>query len=79
MSCLTKLNFQTHGSLGNGTSDLFRLLSVVGAYEYARGDHKFCADHFVRPKVSCIASGKRVMLLIILSGHGRDPQAQNTN
>jgi hypothetical protein len=49
---LTKLNFKTHGSLGNVTSDLFRLLSVVGAYEYAGGGHKFCAEHFVRPKVS---------------------------
>lgn len=32
-------------------SDIFKILSVVGAYEYAGGGHKFCADHFVRPKV----------------------------
>lgn len=43
---------QTHSALGNGTSDMFRLLSVVGAFEYAGGGIKFCAQHFVRPKVS---------------------------
>lgn len=41
---------QIHGSLGGSTSDIFRLLSIVGAYEYAGGGHKFCSDHFVRPK-----------------------------
>ncbi|KAJ7459856.1 P-loop containing nucleoside triphosphate hydrolase protein [Mycena latifolia] len=40
----------THSSLGNFTSDVFRILSVVGAYEFAGGGHKFCAEHFVRPK-----------------------------
>ncbi|KAJ6508792.1 P-loop containing nucleoside triphosphate hydrolase protein [Mycena sanguinolenta] len=40
----------THAALGNFTSDLFRILSVVGAYEFAGGGHKFCAQHFVRPK-----------------------------
>ncbi|KIY49650.1 P-loop containing nucleoside triphosphate hydrolase protein [Fistulina hepatica ATCC 64428] len=39
-----------HASLGKYTSDQFRVLSVVGAYEYAGGGHKFCEDHFVRPK-----------------------------
>ncbi|KAF7291554.1 hypothetical protein HMN09_01246500 [Mycena chlorophos] len=39
-----------HSSLGNFTSDIFRTLSVVGAYEYAGGGTQFCADHFVRPK-----------------------------
>lgn len=43
---------QTHSSLGGGTSDSFRELSVVGAYEYAGGGLKFCAQHFVRPKVN---------------------------
>ncbi len=43
---------QTHSSLGKGTSDMFRVLSVVGAYEYAGGGLKFCGEHFVRPKVS---------------------------
>ncbi|KAG0703797.1 P-loop containing nucleoside triphosphate hydrolase protein [Suillus ampliporus] len=41
---------QVHGSLGNFNSDILRLLSVVGAYEYSGGGHQFCKDHFVRPK-----------------------------
>ncbi|KAK0187982.1 P-loop containing nucleoside triphosphate hydrolase protein [Armillaria mellea] len=41
---------ETHSSLGKGTSDMFRVLSVVGAYEYAGGGLKFCGEHFVRPK-----------------------------
>ncbi|GBE84926.1 Putative ATP-dependent RNA helicase [Sparassis crispa] len=41
---------QTHASLGNFTSDIFRTLSVVGAYEYAGGGHAFCSEQFVRPK-----------------------------
>ncbi|KAJ7670209.1 P-loop containing nucleoside triphosphate hydrolase protein [Mycena rosella] len=40
----------THSALGNFTSDVFRILSVVGAYEFAGGGHKFCTEHFVRPK-----------------------------
>ena len=43
---------QTHSALGNGTSDILRLLSAVGAYEYAGGGAKFCAENFVRQKVS---------------------------
>jgi ATP-dependent RNA helicase DHX37/DHR1 len=42
---------QFHASLGKSTGDLFRILSVVGAYEYAGGGQPFCAEHFVRPKV----------------------------
>lgn len=41
---------QIHGSLGNFNSDIFRFLSVVGAYEYSGGGHQFCKAHFVRPK-----------------------------
>ncbi|KAG2151417.1 P-loop containing nucleoside triphosphate hydrolase protein [Suillus clintonianus] len=41
---------QVHGSLSNFNSDIFRLLSVVGAYEYSGGGHQFCKAHFVRPK-----------------------------
>ncbi|OAX44313.1 P-loop containing nucleoside triphosphate hydrolase protein [Rhizopogon vinicolor AM-OR11-026] len=41
---------QLHGSLGKFNSDIFRLLSVVGAYEYSGGGHQFCKDHFLRPK-----------------------------
>lgn len=37
-------------ALGAGLSDTFRLLSVVGAYEYARGSVSFCDKNFVRPK-----------------------------
>ncbi|KAF8908975.1 P-loop containing nucleoside triphosphate hydrolase protein [Gymnopilus junonius] len=50
---LRKAFFKTqhvHASLGNLASDLFKLLSVVGAYEYAGGGQKFCAEHFIRPK-----------------------------
>ncbi|KDR82679.1 hypothetical protein GALMADRAFT_1347828 [Galerina marginata CBS 339.88] len=50
---LRKAFFQSqdnHASLGNYTSDLFKMLSVVGAYEYAGGGQKFCVEHFVRPK-----------------------------
>ncbi|TFK27975.1 P-loop containing nucleoside triphosphate hydrolase protein [Coprinopsis marcescibilis] len=39
-----------HSSLGKYSSDVFKSLSVVGAFEYAGGGHKFCADHFVRLK-----------------------------
>ncbi|KAI0039680.1 P-loop containing nucleoside triphosphate hydrolase protein [Auriscalpium vulgare] len=41
---------QVHGSLGSFSSDLFAILSVVGAYEYAGRDQGFCAEQFVRPK-----------------------------
>jgi len=41
-----------HASLGKSTSDIFRMLSVVGAYEYAGGGHQFCDEHFVGPKVT---------------------------
>ena len=40
-----------HAALGNSSSDVLRILSVVGAYEFAGGGHKFCEEHFVRPKV----------------------------
>ncbi|KAI0662646.1 P-loop containing nucleoside triphosphate hydrolase protein [Cubamyces menziesii] len=39
-----------HAALGNSSSDVLRILSVVGAYEFAGGGHKFCEEHFVRPK-----------------------------
>ncbi|KAI0757185.1 P-loop containing nucleoside triphosphate hydrolase protein [Daedaleopsis nitida] len=50
---LRKAFFQSqklHASLGGSSSDILRILSVVGAYEYAGGGHKFCEEHFVRPK-----------------------------
>ena len=46
---------QLHAALGNSSSDILRILSVVGAYEYAGGGHKFCEEHFVRPKVRTTA------------------------
>ncbi|KAG7088421.1 hypothetical protein E1B28_012416 [Marasmius oreades] len=39
-----------HSSLGNHSSDIFRMLSVVGAYEYSGGGPQFCKEHFVRLK-----------------------------
>lgn len=51
---------QMHAALGDWTSDLFKRLSVIGAYEYAFGGHNFCAQHFVHAKVS----------LSILTNHG---------
>ncbi|KLO14778.1 DHX37 protein [Schizopora paradoxa] len=39
-----------HSQLGKGSSDVFRYLSVVGAYEFAGGGRTFCQEHFVRPK-----------------------------
>ncbi|KIJ64431.1 hypothetical protein HYDPIDRAFT_28376 [Hydnomerulius pinastri MD-312] len=41
---------QIHAALGKSTSDVLRILSVVGAYEYAGGGVQFCSEHFVRPK-----------------------------
>ncbi|SPO31151.1 related to ECM16 - putative DEAH-box RNA helicase [Ustilago trichophora] len=37
-------------ALGAGLSDTFRLLSVVGAYEYSGGSVTFCDKNFLRPK-----------------------------
>lgn len=57
LSPITNINMnrlglpQTHAALGQHTSDVLKILSVVGAYEYAGGGHKFCSEHFVRPKV----------------------------
>lgn len=63
---------QTHCSLGNYTSDLFKVLSVVGAYEYAGGGQKFCSEHFVRSKVSSLGCIP-VKLVTLHSGHGGNP------
>ncbi|KAL5482731.1 ECM16 [Sanghuangporus weigelae] len=41
---------EVHARLGKCLSDVFRLLSVVGAYEFAGGGLQFCQEHFVRPK-----------------------------
>ncbi|KAM0749651.1 P-loop containing nucleoside triphosphate hydrolase protein [Meredithblackwellia eburnea MCA 4105] len=39
-----------YAALGKGASDIFKLLSVVGAYEYDGGREIFCQTNFVRPK-----------------------------
>ena len=61
-----------HASLGKYTSDVFKTLSVIGAYEYAGGGQKFCSEHFIRPKVGLDLS---VILptLIFLQGDGGNP------
>ncbi|KAL8277707.1 hypothetical protein RQP46_009829 [Phenoliferia psychrophenolica] len=39
-----------YAALGKGASDVFKLLSVVGAYEYEGGRDSFCEANFVRTK-----------------------------
>ncbi|KAG9013562.1 putative ATP-dependent RNA helicase DHR1 [Tulasnella sp. 427] len=39
-----------HAQLGDAKSDVFRILSVVGAYEFGGGGYAFCTEHFVRQK-----------------------------
>ncbi|KAK4703639.1 ATP-dependent RNA helicase DHX37/DHR1, partial [Phenoliferia sp. Uapishka_3] len=39
-----------YAALGKGASDVFKLLSVVGAYEYEGGKDSFCEANFVRTK-----------------------------
>ncbi|KAK0559430.1 putative ATP-dependent RNA helicase DHR1 [Tilletia horrida] len=41
---------QQFAMLGSGLSDVFRLLSVVGAYEHDGGSVEFCDDNFLRFK-----------------------------
>ncbi|TIA85254.1 hypothetical protein E3P99_04038 [Wallemia hederae] len=41
---------QKFASLGDHTSDLFKVLSAVGAYEYAGGGESFCRANFLRLK-----------------------------
>ena len=44
---------QKHTALGKGSSDIFKMLSVVGAYEYnGGGGINFCGKNFVRIKVN---------------------------
>jgi ATP-dependent RNA helicase DHX37/DHR1 len=42
---------QRHAALGKSTSDVLKMLGVVGAYDYDGGSAKFCEDNFVRVKV----------------------------
>ncbi|GAA5824419.1 hypothetical protein JCM5353_005031 [Sporobolomyces roseus] len=41
---------QRYAALGKGMSDVFKMLSVVGAYEYEGGRDSFCEANFVRIK-----------------------------
>ncbi|GAA6063790.1 hypothetical protein JCM10212_001360 [Sporobolomyces blumeae] len=41
---------QRYAALGKGMSDVFKMLSVVGAYEYEGGKDSFCEKNFVRVK-----------------------------
>lgn len=74
---------QLHASLGNSSSDVLRVLSVVGAYEYAGGGHKFCQEHFVRPKVSCDTHHPRQydrwLTTYEQPGYGGNPQASRAD
>lgn len=36
-------------------SDVFRMLAVVGAYEYDGTGDRFCAKNYVRSKVRCFS------------------------
>lgn len=60
------LSQQLHGSLGGGVSDVFRLLSVIGAFEFAGGGHTFCVEQFVRPKAMEEIHKLQMQLLNIL-------------
>jgi ATP-dependent RNA helicase DHX37/DHR1 len=53
---LVTLCLKKHASLGEYTSDIFKILSVSGAYDYAGGGPNFCSENFVRPKVNCHVS-----------------------
>lgn len=75
-----------HSAFGKGASDVFRWLSVIGAYEfeYNRGAgtvrkpsgesavDRFCRGNFVRPKVSSSVIVFRAMLLMMFLGDGRN-------
>ncbi|KAE8267345.1 hypothetical protein A4X09_0g4992 [Tilletia walkeri] len=41
---------QQFAALGNGMSDVFRLLSIVGAYEHEGGSIAFCDNNYLRVK-----------------------------
>lgn len=50
---------QKYALLGKGASDVFKMLSVVGAYEYDGGRDAFCEANFVRTKVRRFAWAQR--------------------
>ena len=61
-----------HASLGKYTSDVFKTLSVIGAYENAGGGQKFCSEHFIRLKVGLDLS-VTYRLSLFLQGDGGNP------
>lgn len=52
---IDRLLSQRYLSLGNGTSDLFKLIALLGAYDYEGSNPNFCTKSFVRAKVSSFA------------------------
>ena len=46
------LSLQRFAALGGGSSDLFRLIALVGAYDFEGSSSTFCERNFVRAKVS---------------------------
>ncbi|KAJ9094105.1 hypothetical protein QFC19_008057 [Naganishia cerealis] len=41
---------QRYMALGNGSSDLFKLVALLGAYDYEGSNPNFCGNNFVRAK-----------------------------
>lgn len=41
-------------ALGNGSSDLFKLVALLGAYDYEGSNPNFCGNNFVRAKVNSV-------------------------
>lgn len=76
---------QLHAALGKSTSDILKMLSVVGAYEYAGGGLQFCSEHFVRPKAmeeihklrAQISSIVSITFPVVDTGHQRYLQPPN--
>ncbi|EJD50705.1 P-loop containing nucleoside triphosphate hydrolase protein [Auricularia subglabra TFB-10046 SS5] len=66
---------ETHSRLGNGQSDMFRLLSVVGAYEFAGGGPAFCAENFVRLKTMEEIHKLRAQLTVLVQTNFADVDA----
>ncbi|KAG9051688.1 putative ATP-dependent RNA helicase DHR1 [Tulasnella sp. UAMH 9824] len=40
-----------HSKLGGGKSDVFKILSVIGAYEFEGGGREFCDEHFAMEEI----------------------------
>lgn len=66
-------------ALGAGLSDTFRLLSVVGAYEYAGGSLSFCDKNFLRPKAMEEIHKLRAQLCSLISSTFPDLSSSLSN